>query len=117
MIQRSQSIYLFFAVLIAGFYFNYSSVFMLKIVSSIIAILSLITLILYKNRSLQLRLSNIIIGTILMLVALQIYKFSNNFMANIMQFVFPILMIIQVLMAVNGIKRDEALIRSQDRLR
>ncbi|NBV57336.1 MAG: DUF4293 family protein [Bacteroidetes bacterium] len=89
-----------------------------------IIILSLVNTFSFKNRKLQMLLTAFNYLLILLLIAL-IYNFSlhmdyfenygnSNFKFGV---IFPIILIILNLLAFRGIKKDEQLIRSMDRLR
>lgn len=86
-------------------------------------LLSIVTIFIFKKRLLQMRFSMfniIILIAILALVAFYTFKFKNDFNAAIafgISSVFPIISIILILMAFRGIKKDEKLIRSVDRIR
>jgi phosphatidylserine synthase len=96
------------------------------IVSCLIAIISisLISIFSYKNRKLQLLLTSFNYLFIFILISLM-YNFSihmdyfkNSGESNFQYGVFvPVVLILQNLFAFRGIKKDEQLIRSMDRLR
>ncbi|QNA45642.1 DUF4293 domain-containing protein [Lacibacter sediminis] len=135
MIQRIQTIWLLlaaaasFATLKLSFYsgnkdnnlfeeLTGSSHFLLMILSVAVGLLALITIFLYKNRKLQIRLS--LLGIVLQLVALAVYfqqtktYVQGSFtLTSVISFVIPIFFILAWL----GIRKDEKLIKSMDRLR
>lgn len=117
MIQRMQSLNLLIAALTALFYVYYCGVTSLAIASGVVALICLIILFLYKNRPIQFRLCNLAIAAIIVLVSLMIYRFSDQFMAYSIHFAFPVIMMINVLLAMNNIKKDENLVKSIDRIR
>jgi hypothetical protein len=89
----------------------------------VIVILTLVTIFLYKRRMFQIRFS---IAIIILLVGLQglLYYYisvSSHMLgsktAYSLIFVFPIISAILTYLAIRGIAKDEALIRSLDRLR
>lgn len=95
----------------------------LTVVELIIALVALVSIFLYKKRMLQVRLS--IFNTILMigyyfLLAMYIYIVTSN---TEMQFslrlpiVFPLIGAILTYLAIRAIGKDEALIRSLNRIR
>jgi hypothetical protein len=95
----------------------------LSILITICLSILVVTIFLYKRRMLQIRLS---VFNIILLVGLQGLAFYYVKTAeNVLQgnssytlfFVFPIVAAILVFIALRGIARDEALIRSIDRLR
>ena len=135
MIQRIQTIWLLlaavasFATLKLSFYsgnkdnnlfeeLTGSSHFLLLILSVAVGLLALITIFLFKNRKLQIRLS--LLGIVLQLVALVIYfqqiktYVQGNFtLPSALSFIIPVFFILAWL----GIRKDEKLIKSMDRLR
>jgi heme/copper-type cytochrome/quinol oxidase subunit 3 len=89
----------------------------------LIIILAFVTLFLYKNRGLQMRLisyNTILISAIFILFAYYIYKitidYSSNFSFSI-GFIIPIIAIIFNILAYRRIKRDDELVKSIDRIR
>lgn len=117
MIQRMQSLNLLIAALTALFYVYYSGVTNLAIASGVVAIICLILIFLYKNRNLQYRLCNLAIAAIIVLVSLMLYQFLEQFMVYSIHFAFPVIMLINVLLAMTYIKKDENLVKSIDRIR
>lgn len=135
MIQRIQTIWLLlaatFSLLSLKFSFysgvrennvfselNGSSNFLLLIMSVAIALVALVTIFLFKNRKLQMQLS--ILGFLLQVIAVVIYvlqtqKFTEgNFtLTAVLTLLIPIFFIL----AFMGIRKDEKLIKSMDRLR
>ncbi len=135
MIQRIQTIWLLlaatFSLLSLKFSFysgvrennvfselNGSSNFLLLIMSVAIALVALVTIFLFKNRKLQMQLS--ILGFLLQVIAVVIYvlqtqKFTEgNFtLTAVLTLLIPIFFIL----ALMGIRKDEKLIKSMDRLR
>ncbi|MEJ5317561.1 MAG: DUF4293 domain-containing protein [Tenuifilum sp.] len=89
----------------------------------VVLLLSLITIFLYHRRLLQIRLC---VLTIVMLVGLQgvmyyvVYAYGENLNSKPsynLVFIFPLIAAILNFLALRAIARDEALIRSLDRLR
>ena len=135
MIQRIQTIWLLLAVIAAlvsielSFYsgnkdnnlfenLNGSSNFLLLILTVAVALTGLVTIFLFKNRKLQMRLTWL--GLLLQLVVLALYfqqtkQFvQGNFtLTSAISFVIPVFFILAWL----GIRKDEKLIKSMDRLR
>jgi hypothetical protein len=135
MIQRIQTIWLLlaaaasFATLKFSFYsgnkdnnlfeeLTGSSHFLLMILSVAVGLLALITIFLYKNRKLQIRLS--LLGIVLQLAVLAVYfqqlktYVQGNFtLTSGVSFIIPVFFILAWL----GIRKDEKLIKSMDRLR
>ena len=135
MIQRIQSLYLFtVTVLFASLFFtNFvaannveygvtSSVYMI-ILTAAIALLSLGTIFCFNNRTLQVRIS--IFNMLLMLgwyvmAAYVTYKdLGTPFWCCDMKIVltFPLISMILDYLAIRGILKDDALVKSYDRLR
>ena len=143
MIQRIQSVWLLLAAACAAamFFFpvyggvlqnglpdNYlaSSSYLLFLLAILSTALPLLTIFLFRNRQLQMKLTflNILLGIGLMVM---IYLKANNFAAqNATVFkassykvaaALPILSIILSIMAFRGISADEKLVKSTDRLR
>ena len=135
MIQRIQTIWLLLAATASllslkfSFYsgmlekegftkFNGSSVFGLLVLSVAVALVAFVAIFLYKNRKLQMQLS--LLGLLLQLVTIVVYfleiqKFTDgNFsLTAILSFVIPFFFILAWI----GIRKDEKLIKSMDRLR
>lgn len=135
MIQRIQTIWLLLAAICSlatlklSFYsgtkdnnlfaeLNGLSNFALLILAVGIALVALIIIFLYKNRKLQIQLS--LLGFLLQAVALVIYFMQikkyvqGNFtLTSILSFIIPVFFILAWL----GIRKDEKLIKSMDRLR
>lgn len=91
---------------------------MILILTVAVALAGLVAIFLYKNRKLQIQLS--LSGLLLQLIVLVLYfletkKFTEgNFaLSSIFTFIIPVLFIL----AWMGIRKDEKLIRSMDRLR
>ena len=140
MIQRIQSIWLFLAA-VAGFislkisffsghrindvsktmvFVNGSYNFLLTIVTTIAASLSLMAIFLYKNRVLQLRIN--IVAIVLSLITILLYFWqkqdfipeeSNINLTAIVAICIPVFLFL----ALRGIWKDEQLVKSADRLR
>ncbi|MHC1704829.1 MAG: DUF4293 family protein [Tenuifilaceae bacterium] len=95
----------------------------LVVLISLIILLTLVTIFLYKKRMLQIRLSILIILFLLGLQGLLYYyiSVSSNMLGSTTKysviFVFPVISAILTYLAIRGIAKDEALIRSLDRLR
>jgi len=89
----------------------------------VIVILTLVTIFLYKRRMFQIRFSIAIIVLLLGLQGLLYYYISvsshmlGSKTSYSIIFVFPIISAILSYLAIRGIAKDEALIRSLDRLR
>jgi hypothetical protein len=135
MIQRIQTIYLTLVVASVIAYLNIAFIkvdglgikaiqeISLLTVSSITALLAMVCIFLYKKRTLQLKicLVGIVFSTITTtLTMLQYYNYIPKTAAGKSIFigmVFPLLMIVFFALAQAGIKKDDKLVKSMDRLR
>lgn len=143
MIQRIQSIWLFVAAFISGALFifplyHYSTGtgpqqlmgarndYMLLILATLMTLFPLIALFLFRNRKRQKGFCWFSILSAVAFIAVMLMKIQNlknavpppvsdNF--ALPGPVIPVLAIICIIMALRGIRKDEALIRSVDRLR
>lgn len=101
----------------------YSLTLPLTIGISIASILGLIDIFFYKKRALQMKLSLVTILFMAIVAMLEIYytfSFKTTLDANIalkVAALFPFISIILVLLAYVGIKKDDELVRSADRIR
>ena len=143
MIQRIQTIYLFLASIVSGgliFVFNLwvtikEKIFvvdlflkevltfkLIPIMFIISAILSLVTIFLYKDRKLQFVIGRVIILINLFLLILLIYlsltlSGETSVSEKGIGMFLPILAILLIVLANKAIKKDEDLVKSVDRLR
>ncbi|WP_300674237.1 DUF4293 family protein [Soonwooa sp.] len=129
MIQRIQSVTMFFAVLSAVFLFLTSqdvniieSVPVMLIACIVLVLLGLLSIFSFKNRKRQILLNNISIVINALLIGLLGYWLLNlsggiSFPEKGIEPVFPLLAIIFLLMSNLYIRRDERLVKSVDRLR
>ena len=95
----------------------------LSILIIIITVFSLMTIFLYKNRKVQLRLTLVLI----ILTATQLIAFVHVSLSVISKFeahlvpgikmIIPVLMLILSVLTYRGIRKDERLVKSYDRLR
>ena len=126
MIQRIQSVYLFFAFcLIATLVFipfYPTTSYMMGFNAgwfAVTALSAIITIFLFKKRKIQIRICYAMILSLVL--AYIIYLFVNFGSLSLTgmnyTFLFPFIAIIFVFLALQGIKKDEKLIRSLDRLR
>ncbi len=89
----------------------------------LIAVQSIIAIILFKKRDVQIMLARIIILFSIILTSLIIFysfKVFNTFSAELVpgiRMVFPLLIIAFSFLALRGIKKDDRLVKSYDRLR
>jgi hypothetical protein len=86
-------------------------------------ILILVTIFLYKNRIFQMRISAISILILLGLSGLSYYsiwsvaKTLSGVYSLTLYFVFPVIAVVLIYMAIRAIRKDELLVRSIDRIR
>jgi len=139
MIQRIQTVWLFLAALFAAFTFKFpfytgnkvssanvqtyeklvaSSNFLLLIFTAGLTIGAVIIIFLYKNRKQQMWLTVIaaalaVINIIIYFAELKKFVSGNISLTAILVFAIPIFL----LFAINGIYKDEKLVKSLDRLR
>lgn len=102
---------------------NIQKVMYVTFIVSVILLGSLIIIFLFKNRKLQLKLTALLVGLILLLIIiLAVYSISviNKFDVTILPgiyMLYPVLMFVFSYLAYRSIKKDEELVRSYDRLR
>ncbi|MFN3020393.1 DUF4293 family protein [Soonwooa sp.] len=129
MIQRIQSVTMFFAVLSAVFLFLTSqdvvileSVPVMFIACIVLVLLGLLSIFSFKNRKRQILLNNISMVINALLIGLLGYWLLSlsggiSFPEKGIEPVFPLLAIVFLLMSNLYIRRDERLVKSVDRLR
>ncbi len=135
MIQRIQSIYLGMVCIMTGGFLNlpYYQIdgklvfpvqnIVLASIVGLVALVAVITIFLYKNRKLQMKMA--ILGIVLSVLTLGISLLDFwNFEPQTIQgksfmygLIFPFAMILLFFLAWRGINKDEKLVRSMDRLR
>jgi hypothetical protein len=95
----------------------------LSVVILIIPLISLIAIFLYKSRTIQLRLTLFLIATVsgfILLSGFYSWKVISGFGGEIVpgfKMVLPVLMLLFAILAYRGIKKDDQLVKSYDRLR
>jgi predicted MFS family arabinose efflux permease len=128
MIQRIQSIWLLLAAVFAALTFvlpfaigvtevNAKSNTWLTIVSAFTGVLAFIDIFLFSNRKLQFRLCIVGILLTLILLALGFVEMSKNGGTLALSCLIYFAILGFYIMAANGIRKDEKLIKSMDRLR
>ena len=125
MIQRIQTVYLFFVFCLMAtlVFIPFSSSLMVSIDAVAVAVLSLITVFLYKKRKLQINLCYLSLLLLVLIYILdfiferQYLPFAELFRSDRYTFIFPFISIAFTYLAIRGIKKDEKLVRSLDRLR
>lgn len=129
MIQRVQTVYLIIAILTnIGLYREAQDVellgsnFMVDVAAVVSAILSVITIFSFKYRKKQILFNylNILINALL--IGLLVYWMLNlsggmDFPEKGIEFVFPLVAVVMFVLANIGIRKDEKLVKSVDRLR
>jgi len=95
----------------------------LSIIFILIPVISVLAIFLYKNRKLQLKITLILIIISIVLIAISTYygislmnSYHASFFPGIKVFV-PFLVLVLTILAYRGIKKDEALVKSYDRIR
>lgn len=137
MIQRIQTLYLIMTILLSVLFLtgrmiviekdaeviHQGMIVPLAVTAALIALISAVSIFLYKNRRQQMKLAIIlIILSSVLTAALVIYGFiltsqnGGRIRLNL-SIILPFPMIITSLLAYRGIKKDEELVRSYDRLR
>lgn len=83
------------------------------------SLMSLITIFLYRNRKLQIKmcLFNVLLYLIWYAVYFTVAYISTGFFCLRFAAILPIVSMILVIMARNGVKSDEALVRAAERIR
>jgi len=121
MIQRIQSVYLFFVfcLMAALVFFPFSSLWAVSLDAGIVAVLSLITIFLYKKRNLQIKISYLLLLLLVLIYVLYIILDLQSLSLSEIgyTFAFPFISFILTYLAIGGIRKDEKLVRSLDRLR
>ena len=127
MIQRIQTVYLFLVSLLSlaftflnDYIINFSSNVVASLIdlsAIVLAVLSLVALMMFKNRKLQLTLS--IVGVLMALISAGLYIYVDGISSFYLdwQFYFIPLVIFAIILARKGIKKDEEIIKSSYRLR
>jgi phosphoglycerol transferase MdoB-like AlkP superfamily enzyme len=138
MIQRFQTIYLLLTTLFSILFLSgkmlvlknetgvvelHGIILPLVVLLILIAAISLLTIFLFKNRKFQLKLSiALIVLSIILILALAYYAFtlSGKYNAPIqfsINLIFPVMVLVFSILAYRGIKKDDELVKSYDRLR
>jgi len=100
-----------------------SSLIPLSVIGLLICILSFSAIFLFKNRKVQLKAAVIVILLTIVFIGMALYYFfwvTGKFQAEPVpgfKMIIPFLMLISGILAYRGIKRDEKLVRSYERLR
>jgi hypothetical protein len=95
----------------------------LAVLLILIPVVSIITIFLFKNRKIQIKLAAgliFLVGLLILAIAYYTYSFSRNYNAEIqfgINLILPVLMLICSCLAYRRIKKDEEIVKSYDRLR
>lgn len=95
----------------------------LSVLLILIPVVSLITIFLFKKRKSQIKFAIALLGIIVILICTIVYYANyviQNFNAEILpdaNLILPLLMLICTYLAYRGIRKDEDLVKSYDRLR
>jgi hypothetical protein len=95
----------------------------LSVIIILIIIIALVTIFLFKNRKVQLRFSwsLIIVASVFVIALIHVsFKTLSGFDASIIpgfKMILPLLILILSILAYRGIKKDDQLVKSYDRLR
>jgi len=128
MLQRIQSLYLLFYTLLAAFCFwgfpvidyAFSIGFDLRFISLVLGGLTFLTIVLFSKRKMQLGLIKVVSIVHIAFAVICVYSigFPNILTENkLLLTVFFVLGVLFLFLAHRGVKKDEELIRSLDRLR
>jgi hypothetical protein len=95
----------------------------LSLIFILIPVISVLALFLYKNRNLQLKMTLILIIVSIVLIAISTYygisiinSYHSSFVPGI-KMCIPFFILIFAILAYRGIKKDEELVKSSDRIR
>ncbi len=130
MLQRIQTLYLILvAGMLCGFIYlpiaalDTNSMVILNLYTWIIIVMNVVTIFLFKNRRLQMRLCILIIFLLIVLETVGLYMVyhiksdMNPIFYRKIAIIFPILGIVFTYLAFRGIKKDDQLVKSYERLR
>ena len=147
MIQRIQTVYLLLTTLVAALFLSgsiidfdngatlrltaifgagadrFESIWPLTVLLIIVPMLSLALIFLYKGRKMQMRLTLLLIVLILLTIGVCGYyvwnymKASQTIITFSYKLILPLLLLIFSILAYRGIRKDEEIVRSYDRLR
>ncbi len=125
MLQRIQTVYMLLAIITLA----YSAYLGINVMDNVFAmgygvsaLLVFINLFLYKKRAVQIKLNYLVILLILLLSGLSLYQSGivsgeKSFSKKDIEWLIPLVSIVFLLTANKYIKRDEALVKSVDRIR
>ena len=94
-----------------------------KIILILIVLVALVTIFVYKNRTLQLTLAKFLIGVVSGLILISCYysyviisTYDGTFVPGV-KIIIPVAMLALSILAFRGIRKDDKLVKSYDRLR
>ena len=100
-----------------------NNLLLLSVIIVIIPVLSLITIFFFKNRNVQVWLSGILITLVAGMILISIYcsyliitQYNGEIVPGI-KMTLPLLLLILSILAFRGIRKDDRLVKSYDRLR
>ena len=115
MIQRIQSLYLLILTALGAVLFfidgNFTSI--INIFTVIVSALSLFTIFLFSKRKIQIMLTKIIIALIIIFICVTCY-YAFGLWGKV---IIPPIQLLLAVLAYLGMKRDDNLVKSYDRLR
>ncbi len=125
MLQRIQTVFMLIAFILLSFasFLGFDGDFSLTFIGfSVASLLVFINIFLFKNRKLQIRLNYLVILLILIVSGLSFYQSGilsgeKQFSEKDIEWLIPLVSIVFLLTANKYIKRDEALVKSVDRIR
>ncbi|OJW82717.1 MAG: hypothetical protein BGO69_07015 [Bacteroidetes bacterium 46-16] len=139
MIQRIQTLWLFLAALVnAGLFvfdlyrpadasgtlkpLNVIDNYFFVLIALVTIVLPLVTIFMFRDRKKQVRMTAVSIIASLSFISTMLMEVRSSYPAGTsgsywIASVLPVLAIIFLIMAIRGIRKDEKLVRSQDRLR
>ena len=125
MIQRIQSLYLLLLAALGAILFFYGKhiTLTISVLNILISLLSLITIFLYSKRKNQMWLTKLLIALIIIhICAACFYTFNSISESNVsfglrINVIIPALQLLLAILAYLGMKRDDDLVKSYDRLR
>jgi hypothetical protein len=118
MIQRIQSLYLLLLAALGAILFFYGEHLTLTItvLTILISLLSLVTIFLFSKRKIQMFLTKHLIVLIIIHICATCYYVLSEYNAwN--EVIIPVAQLLLAVLAYLGIKRDDSLVKSYDRLR
>ena len=119
--SNSIMIYTYETISIGGIDGLLQSGYVLAGLIGIIAVLSFITIFLFKNRTLQMRLCTFIslldIFTVILIVVFSVNQSENPGITIGLSAILPFVIFILILMARRAVRRDDLLVKAADRIR